>query len=276
METKTTKTKKTLSLKDPNTISANSDEGDDNDDSYPFRGINNDQSSYDDYESDNDDVDNDYDFKRFNNVCTGKTKGELDREIGQIRIELGSLGKYKNKIVENKDGHDEQYQGEQIWSIKNIIESKLAQINLCQSKIDNIREKEKIKLLRAKLETLKTKIQELETQEKNQNVFERVASNIKSRLYKEVETLKKTIGKHTDAKKRVNDRIEKMRFSLYNKNIEEQEKYRDIRNKYNISNEYNTYYGGKTRHRTEGTRFTEGKRQTRGKRRTKGTRRAKN
>jgi hypothetical protein len=70
----TTKTKKTLSLKDPNTFT-NSGDSDDNDDSYPFRGINNDQSSYDDYESDNDDVDNDYDFKRFNNVCTGKTKG---------------------------------------------------------------------------------------------------------------------------------------------------------------------------------------------------------
>ena len=247
----TTKTRKTsLSLKDPNTISANSDEGDDND--SPFRGVNYDHSSYDDYQSDNDDVDNDYDFKRFNNICTGKTKGELDREIGQIRIELGTLGKYKNEFVENKDGHDEQYQEEQIWSIKNIIESKLAQINLCKSKIDNIREKEKIRLLRAKLETIKSEIESLEMKEKNQNVFDRVASNIKSGLYKEFKTLKKTIGTYKDAEKRVNDRIEKMRVSLYKKNINDQEKYRDIRKEYNISNKYKTYYGGKTRRRTKG------------------------
>ena len=128
----------------------------------------------------------------------------------------------------------------------------------------------------AKLETIKSEIESLEMKEKNQNVFDRVASNIKSGLYKEFKTLKKTIGTYKDAEKRVNDRIEKMRVSLYKKNINDQEKYRDIRNKYNISNEYNTYYGGKTRRRTEGTRFTEGKRQTRGKRRTKGTRRAKN
>jgi hypothetical protein len=260
-----TKTKKTLSLINPYDLNKSGD-SDDDDDSYPFRGINNDQSSYDDYKS-GDDVDNDYKFNRFNNVCTGKTHGELDKEIGEIRIEIGKLGKYKNEIIENKDKHDNTYLEEQLWTIKKITESKLAQINLCQSKIDNIREKEKIKLLRAKLEMLNTQIKELETKEENQNIFEGVTSVINSALYKDFETLKKTILKRNADVKRVNDRIEKLRFDIYNKNIMEQKKYREIRNKYNIPTKYNTYYGGKTRCRRT---------KCKGKRLSRGTRRAKN